>query len=378
MTIERLAYKFCPPYFTTMLFKVISSPLDGDFDPVAQFYWNLTNGFAQYPKEFDGKENSQNNVNLINNIRILISKFEAVIETNPFETLEEVEEWIEEDGKEESLYEVLNLHWNPIVIRCAQYTQDSADALCELLVFLKKFSSVFKRLDEFYDFMYEFVDIFSEPQFPREVIWHLIDMFEGGESCGGLCSDEHTPYLLLSIGRNSVIGDRAYLAHLKKLWGEFSYTPSTFYDAYKNPSLTITSLSELPEAVFGEYVEFIIDQKQYNWDLHNLGARYLKIEGHRVESSGSYPNFHFALVVARIFDEVKLGRVSWEDLILSDNKYFRTIAFYNPKTDIADKSRLLKTELEEMDSVMLEFLSYSFAHPHISALSLELAQKSWN
>lgn len=343
-----------------MKFSVIPSPLDEEYDPVAQFYWNLTNGFAQNPKEINDKENSQNNVNLINNIRILISKFEAVIETNPFETLEEVEEWIEEDGKEESLYEVLNLHWIPTLIRCAQYTQDSADALCELLDFLKKFSSIFERLGEFYDYMWGFIDIFSEPQFPREVIWHLINIFEYNESCGGICADQHTPLLLLSIGRNSVIGDRAYLAHLQAMWKEYKYLPITFYDAFKNPSVTIISLSEIPELTFFFDVEFFFDPLQYKWDLQKLAG---------------YPNDHFALVVARVFDEIKLGRVSWEDLITNKNKYFRTIAFYNPKTNVADKSRLLKTDLEEIDSNMLEFLSYSFANPYISALSKDLAGK---
>ena len=346
-----------------MKFSVIPSPLDEEYDPVAQFYWNLTNGFAQNPKEFNEKENSQNNIHLINNINILISKFEAAIGTNLFETDEEVQEWIWEEGNDERLFEVLNLHWNPILIRCAQYTQDSADVLCELLDFLKKYSEVLSLID-FSDYISELIDIFSESQCPRNVVWHLINMFEYHETWGGVCEDQHTPWLLLSIGQNPIIGDKAYLAHLQAMWKEYKYVPSTFYDAFKNPSLTIISLSEITELLFGSDVEFTIDQKQYDWDLHKM--------------AGGYPNFHFALVVARIFDEIKLGRVSWEDLIINKNKYFRTIAFYNPKTNVADKSRLLKTDLEEIDSEFLEFLSYSFAHPHISALSLELARKSFD
>ena len=346
-------------YISYMYFSVVTSEKDGDYDPVAQFYWNLTNGFAQNPKEINDKENSQNNLNLVNNINIFISKFEAAIGTNLFENDEEVQEWIWEDGNDERLFEVLNLHWNPILIRCAQYTQDSADVLCELLDFLKKYSEVLSLID-FSDYISELIDIFSESQCPRNVVWHLINMFEYHETWGGVCEDQHTPWLLLSIGQNPIIGDKAYLAHLQAMWKEYKYVPSTFYDAFKNPSVTIISLSEIPELIFGFDVEFFVDPLQYKWDLQKIAG---------------YPNYHFALVVARVFDEIKLGRVSWEDLITNKNKYFRTIAFYNPKTNVADKSRLLKTDLEEIDSNMLEFLSYSFANPYISALSKDLAGK---
>lgn len=48
-----------------MLFNVVPSTLDGDFDPIAQHFWNVANGFTPRLKDYDTRENDRLNKELI-------------------------------------------------------------------------------------------------------------------------------------------------------------------------------------------------------------------------------------------------------------------------------------------------------------------------
>lgn len=148
---------------------------------------------------------------------------------------------------------------------------------------------------------------------------------------------------------------------------------STAYDKIKNPSLTVASLEKL-------YCDYWYDFDPDWAEIHTSGASYqhpLRFKPRtQIGEGGSSPSGRvFALILARVFDELKLERVSWEELRASGNKYFRTIAFYWPKTPVAAKSQMLNAGVIELNQEAEAFLNYSFVNPYLSSLSPALAQK---
>jgi len=207
-----------------MKFEVVSSPLDEEFDPLAQYFWNVSNGLSPRFGDYDQKENQRRNEALIATVSEItdsISSGDSPVELD--------------------------------LASCANYTAESSVALCTL----------------------------------------------------------------------------------------------------------IDTLIEHESSV------------QDSWD--DEGVDSYEALGALVESSPS--GRIFALILARVFDELKLERVTWEDLRTSGNIYLRTIAFYWPKTPVAAKSQLLKAGVIELNAEAEEFVNYSFAHPYMSALSPALAQK---
>jgi hypothetical protein len=335
-----------------MKFEVVSSSLDGEFDPLAQYFWNVSNGLSPRFGDYDQKENQRRNEALIATIAEIADSISSG--AGPVE---------------------LDL------ASCANYTAESSVALCTLIdTLIEHESSVQDSWDDedvdSYEALGALVDLLAQPQCPRPVLWHLINKVSTFGT-NWVCDDQKTPYLLYALGRNPVIGDQGFMAHLNKyqsVSGEELVGTSTAYDAFKNPSLTIASLEKL-------YCDYWYDFDPDWAEIHTAGASYqhplrFKPRTQVGESGESSPSGRiFALILARVFDELKLERSTWEELRTSGNKYFRTIAFYWPKTPVNAKSQLLKAGVIELNAEAEEFVNYSFAHPYMSALSPALAQK---
>ena len=206
-----------------MKLEVIPSSLDTDFGPLAQYFWNVSNGLSPRFSDCDSRENQSLNNALIARISSVVAAIKA--------------------GEAPSEF---NMEM------CANYTQESSTALCTLLdTLVEHEESVQEAWDnegiDSYEILGEIVDLLAQPQCPRPVVWHLIKAV----STSGMrwvCDDQKTPYFLYAIGRNPVVGDPCFIEHLSKYnetSGDGLISTSTAYDAFKNPSLTVSSLERL-------------------------------------------------------------------------------------------------------------------------------------
>ena len=82
-----------------------------------------------------------------------------------------------------------------------------------------------------------------------------------------------------------------------------------------------------------------------------------------------------AFVLARILDEFKLGRLTWQRLSQSPNEIYRSIAAYWPGISVEDRRALMQTGIVEFNSQTEDFLNYTLNHPHVSVLSMQLAER---
>ena len=366
-----------------MKFSVIPSPLDEDFDPVSQFYWNVSNGLEPRGSEFNEKQNEVLNINLVRGISQFIKSLEELVDGKPHTIFEELEALSESnDAINDQAIEIFE-DMNSNLMACHSYSEESSGALCALLDSLLEYEGVLNTAweENGYDLssqMDNFFKIFESSKCPRPALWHLINKMSITNS-SWVCGDESTHYLLLAIGNNPVIGEIAYHSLLTQMpdymrVGNLTST-STGSGAFKNPSLTIESL----ERLFGFWrgdEEFIEIYSLPGLFTHNLE---FSSRGSIASAATSDSNLGFKVfagIVARVLDEIKLGRLDWDRLSTSTSIYFRTIAFYWPRTSVAIKSKLLQAGVIELNEEAEEFLSYSFAHPHISVLSLDLARKS--
>ena len=199
-----------------------------------------------------------------------------------------------------------------------------------------------------------------------------------------MCSrtaDGSAPYLSYAIGKNELIGDRAYLAHL----GNYDGAPPTVYAAYGNSSLTIESLEKLVTwyfrmAIDGSYSgdwhpfgELDIFSGLYNYEANLEDFMNAEVAPRR---GGILPSLaDLAFVLARILDEFKLGRLTWQRLSQSPNEIYRSIAAYWPGISVEDRRALMQTGIVEFNSQTEDFLNYTLNHPHVSVLSMQLAER---
>jgi hypothetical protein len=340
-----------------------------DFDPIAQHFWNVANGFTPRLPDYDIRENEKSNLNLIEAINKFTRSLEDLVSSNT--------------GVNQVSSVLEDFHSN--FSGCQSFTLESSSALCSLLDTLIKYEAEIEDAwnedgTEQYEVLANYIDIFANPNCPRPVLWHLVQKV-ATSNMRWVCDDQKTPFLLYGLGRNPVIGDKCFLEHLKK----YEINPgchdlvatSTAYDAFKNPSLTIETLEKLYCDYWydfsPEWVELQISIGSYTHALNIAERTSIGASGQGGETS---PNGRvFALIVARTFDELKLERLDWERISQSSSVYFRTIAFYWPKTPVATKSKLLQAGIIELNETAEAFLTYSFANPHISALSQELARR---
>ena len=335
-----------------MNFLVLTSEKDGGYDPVAQHYWNVANGLEPRFTEYEVEQDEQLNSKLVATISTFRSSLESSSRVNP-----------------------------PDITGCLRYSEQSAQALCDLLDAFVEYEVALDEAwqeegVEIYEFLQQFVDMFTSPQCPRPVIWHLISKI-AASGMSWVCDDQKTPFLLYAIGRNPVVGDQAFAAFLAEYKnggaqdGGLIATSNAYY-AFKNPSLTIGSLEKLRCDYWfdmdSDWIEMYVSPQLFR-PTDNFGV------DSSIDRASTMDGRRFTFIVARLFDELKLGRLSWERMADSPSQYFRTVAFYWPRTPVAIKSGLLQAGVLELNREAEEFLMYSFNNPYMSALSADLATR---
>jgi hypothetical protein len=145
---------------------------------------------------------------------------------------------------------------------------------------------------------------------------------------------------------------------------------------FKNPSVTISTLERLA-------AWYIVDLRNYGYGS-SLEA--LKYESETETFDFDFEEFddgfevsededvhlsivEFAILVARVLDEIKLGRLRIEQLASSKSRDFRTIAFNWPNMENQFREEAESLGVYELNSETMDFLEKAVSNPCISVIS---------
>ena len=362
-------------------FSIITSPLDGDYDPVAFFNNEVILGLRKPKDPYSQKENAEKNQSLISNLKAFKNDVETLVGDRPHSSSDECREISEEDP--DLVDELAEILLGLELISCDSYTEESSDAYCDFLDTLLEYDKLFDQCcqDEYFEALENWLGFLRDESLPRPVVWKIINEIDTTDMCIET-ADMSAPYLSYAIGENELIGDRAYLAHLGN---SYHGTPPTVYAAYGNSSLTIESLEKLETwyfrmAIDGSHLhdwhpfgELHIFSGLYNYEANLEDFMNAEVAPRRV---GILPSLaDLAFVLARILDEFKVGRLTWQRLSQSPNEIYRSIAAYWPGISVEDRRALMQTGIVEFNSQTEDFLNYTLNHPHVSVLSMQLAER---
>lgn len=346
-----------------MKFKIVTSPLDGGYDPVAQFEWLVEQGLLEPKKEYDEIENLKKNEILVAAIEKLIKSLKEVDEdTDPEEVAKSFDTF--EEGFEQLDY----------------YTSDSSDALINFLDVLIEVNNTLEGISDEIEFVERFVtnyiEFFCQIEIPRPVLWHIVNSFLEGEFI--VTSRDYANYMGHAITENDLIGDVIVFALLQRQVGQ----GKTVEDVpvlgtnrlFCNPSVTIQTLERLapwyisipkdgPDPLDYLNIKTEGSKDAFDFDFGEYGGDFYI--GTDVDLSIT----EFALVTARMIDEIKLGRLRIEELATSRSQILRTIAYFWPGMSAEAKDEALKLGVVEINTVTEQFLKAAVENPRISALS---------
>jgi len=344
-----------------MNFAVVTSPLDKNFDPHAEYQWLVSKGLINKLEDYEVRDNELKNKRVKSAIYELLSRLKNINRNTDSNIISDAFNRFDQD-----------------FVVCHRYSEESTKALCDFLIFITEKNSVFESINEEVlrlgeRFITNYLQIFSLPQIPRPVAWHLVNTFLKSEFF--LTGRDMQNYMGHAITENPLCGDALFLAYC-----DASY-PNKDKDlpllgtnqAFMNPSLTLKSLERLAvwyitDSDYGSSLDFLhYDNKlfQFNFNKYN--------DDFYVTEEGLLSIVDFAIVIARVLDEVKLGRLTINDLALSRSKYLRTILFYLPGVLESLKSEAEKLGVMRINAVTQKLIIYSFENPYISALNHKLS-----
>jgi hypothetical protein len=349
-----------------MKFKIVTSPLDGGYDPVAQFEWLVEQGLLEPKKEYDEIENLKKNEILVAAIQKFVKSLKNIDEDTDPEKVAKIFDTFEE-GCEPLDY----------------YTSDSSDALIKFLDVLIEMNDILEEISdeiEFYErFVTNYFELFSQIEIPRPVLWHIVNSCLEAEFF--ITSRDYANYMGHAITENKLSGDVIVFALLQRQVGQGKTVEDVpvlgTNQLFCNPSVTIQTLERLapwyisnppgngPDALDCLYIETDGSKDAFDFDFSEYGGDFYI--GNDVDQDLSITEF--ALVTARMIDELKLGRLRIEELATSRSKILRTIAYFWPGMSAGAKDEALKLGVVEINTVTEEFLKAAVDNPRISAFS---------
>jgi hypothetical protein len=346
-----------------MKFKIVTSPLDGGYDPVAQFEWLVEQGLLEPKKEYDEIENLKKNEILVAAIEKFVKSLKNIDEDTDPEKVAKIFDTFEEG------FEPLDF-----------YTSDSSDALIKFLDVLIEMNDILEEISDEIEFHERFVtnyfELFSQIEIPRPVLWHIVNSYLEAEFF--ITSRDYTNYMGHAITENDLSGDVIVFALLQRQVGQGKAVEDVpvlgTNQLFGNPSVTIQTLELLAPWYISEpqdgldaldclYIETDGSKDGFDFDFSEYGGDFYI--GNDVHLSIT----EFALVTARMIDELKLGRLRIEELATSRSKILRTIAYFWPGMSAGVKDEALKLGVVEINTVTEEFLKAAVDNPRISALS---------
>jgi hypothetical protein len=366
-------------------FSLVTSPLDGEYDPVAKYHELVALGLISPIEPYSEKENADKNSLLVTSLNSFVDGISRLVDGRPHKTSDECREMLEENS--ELTEQIVTLLNEVSFIFCNKYSEEASVAICRFFDALIEYGKLLDSAcnddgSSFMEYHWDYLAAIEGYNCPRPVLWHLINTVSNAD-INAYTADMSAPYLTYAIGVNEIVGDAAYAAHSGD--GD-ELTPATVKGAYENPSLTVQTLEKLAMWHFktaitghprGDYYpveDMYFDNERFTFDLEDEDF----CEG-LIAPQGSLtivPQLDaFAFVLARILDEFKLGRLDWERLSNSPNKIYRTLAAYWPGVSLEQRRELVKSEILEFTSQTEDFLEYVFENPYMSVLTKELAKE---
>lgn len=346
-----------------MKFKIVTSPLDGGYDPVAQFERLVEQGLLEPMKEYDEIENLKKNEILVAAIEKFVKSLKNIDEDTDPEKVAKIFDTFEEG------FEPLDF-----------YTSDSSDALIKFLDVLIEMNDILEEISDEIEFHERFVtnyfELFSQIEIPRPVLWHIVNSYLEAEFF--ITSRDYANYMGHALTENDLSGDVIVFALLQRQVGQGKAVEDVpvlgTNQLFCNPSVTIQTLELLApwyisipqdglDALDCLYIETDGSKDGFDFDFSEYGGDFYI--GNDVDLSIT----EFALVTARMIDELKLGRLRIEELATSRSKILRTIAYFWPGMSAGVKDEALKLGVVEINTVTEEFLKAAVDNPRISALS---------
>jgi hypothetical protein len=347
-----------------MKFEMITSPLDGDFDPVAQFEWQVEQGLIDPQPDYDVQENLAENTRLIKAIERLEIELDEASEN------EEPEDFVE-------IFDRFDAEF----VLCKTFTKESSDALCRFIDILIKYNETFHEIEDELDLreriVINYLEFFVKPQIPRPALWHLMNKYMEVDNPIHLGRD-YENYMGYVFAENPLSGDALLLEAISRK-ADQSEDPVDIpllgtNALFWNPSVTISTLERLAAWYisdlrdYGSSLDFLkyeSETETFDFDFDELGDDFEVSENEDVHLS----IVEFAILVARVLDELKLGRLSISRLASSKSRDFRTIAFNWPDLDHEFKEEAEALGVYELNSEAMEFLEKAVSNPCISAIS---------
>ena len=351
-----------------MKFKIVTSPLDGEYNPVAQFEWLVKEGLVEPKKEYDEVENLKKNEILISAIEKLVKSLKKIDEETDPEKVAEIFDTFDES------FEQLDY-----------YTPESSDALINFLDILREKNDVLEQISDEIEFQERFItnyfELFSQPEIPRPVLWHIVNSYLKSDSF--ITSRDWENYMGHAITENPLSGDVIVLALLQHKVGQDNDIEDVpilgTNQLFWNPSVTIRTLERLAswyitDPDFGSSLDFLhyrSEDKLLNFDRYG--------DDFYITSGATYDLsiVDFAIVLGRLFDEIKLERIYKEDLALSLSVDFRTIAYFWTGMDPDSRSIAHKLGIKKINEVTLNFLREAISKPRLSAMNESLIEKEF-
>jgi hypothetical protein len=366
-------------------FSLVTSPLDGEYDPVAKYHELVALGLISPIEPYSEKENAEKNSLLVTSLNSFVDGLSTLVGGRPHKTSDECREMLEENSDiSEQIVTLLN---EVNFIFCNRYSEEASVAICRFFDALIEYAELLDTAcnedgSSFMEYHWDYLNAIEGYNCPRPVLWHLINTVSNAD-INAYTADMSAPYLTYAIGVNEIVGDAAYAAHSGD--GD-ELTPATVKGAYENPSLTVQTLEKLAMWHFktaitghprGDYYpveDMYFDNERFTFDLEDEDF----CEG-LISPQGSLvivPQLDaFAFVLARVLDEFKLGKLDWERLSKSPNKIYRTLAAYWPGVSLEQRRELVKSEILEFTSQTEDFLEYVFENPYMSVLTKQLAKE---
>jgi hypothetical protein len=350
-------------------FSLVTSPLDGDYDPVAEFEKLVKLGLIEPMKPYGKSQNEEKNRQFITTIETFIQELERLIDNRPHSTREDIEILSETDS---DLFDEIDTLLSEFLLEeCSFYSAASSDALISLLETTIQFDYLFDAVCsqlglEYADYLGHLLGFLNSVNCPRPVLWFVINRISKVDmAIRGL--DEMNPYLVYAIGENPLVGDRAYQTHL-----DGDPTPLTCFAAFVNPSITIDSLELLEywhiSTVTGGAGSVNWFSEDFDFSLFNLEERQLS------PSNVLLPDpDELGVVLARIFDEIKVGRLTWARVAQSPHIILRSIAMCRPGISAEEQKALVDAGIIEFYTQVDDAIRSAIEKPLMSMISRDLA-----
>ncbi len=352
-----------------MEFKIVTSPLDGEYNPVSQFNWLVKQGLLEPKKEYSEIENLRKNEIFCLAIENLVASLKMIdADTNPKRVGKLFD--IFEDGFEQLDY----------------YTSKSSDAIITFLDILIDKNEVLEQFDyeiEFHErFVTNYFELFSKPEIPRPVLWHIVNSYLDHDSF--ITSRGQDNYMGHAITENPLSGDVIVFALLQHKVGKDKAVEDVpllgTNQLFWNPSVTIRTLERLAPwymsvPIHGmdtlNSLDFLSLGETFNFDFDKYGKDFYISN----DTGNDLAITEFAFITARMMDEIKLGRLRIEELASSRSEILRTIAFFWPEISAEVKAQALELGVVNINTVAEQFLTTVAKNPQISAINFTLQNR---